>query len=542
MAPTNDVVSGPSPRASAYWEQVLARFKEAWQQGQRPRLDDYLPNDADRHKILSALIHIDLEGRIQTGAPVRVEAYLERYPDLANVTKEVLALIAAEYTLRRRREPVLAIDDYLRRFPQYHEELSHLIALLPARYLRPEAGTSEGDPISEIDAQALPRETRIGTICNQPDPVSEADHAMTQALTEERQQYAFLAPPQGPDEIGRLDHYRVLRVLGEGGMGVVFQAEDLDLRRLVALKVIKPAIADIDTARQRFLREARATAALSHEHIVAIHKVGEDRGVPYLAMPMLQGETLEQRLIRERKESNPAPLPLNEVLRIGREIAKGLAAAHEKGLIHRDIKPANIWLVKGTDRVKILDFGLARLTDEEMQLTQSGAVMGTPAYMAPEQAQSAKHVDARCDLFSLGCVLYRLCTGQLAFSGPTTLAILRAVAQKQPKPPRDLNAEVPQALSDLVMQLLAKNPDERCPSASTVVQTLTSIFGELSAPSRRPKANQVHSWLRSSNDRRFLLRWLFGSVALFVCLSALVFSLDFPSGLIPDKEPTPASP
>ena len=184
-------------------------------------------------------------------------------------------------------------------------------------------------------------------------------------------------------------------------MGVVFQAEDPHLRRLVALKVMRPSLAGSAEFHRRFLRKARLAAAIDHEHIVTVYQVGEDRGVPFLAMQMLRGQTLADRL-----ERTGGRLPLPEVLRIGRETAEGLAAAHSRGLVHRDVKPANIWLEEGRGRVRIVDFGLARGAEPDAQFTQAGAVIGTPAYMAPEQANGTA-VDARCDLFSLGAVLYR---------------------------------------------------------------------------------------------------------------------------------------
>jgi serine/threonine protein kinase len=182
--------------------------------------------------------------------------------------------------------------------------------------------------------------------------------------------YGFLGPPESPGEIGRLGPYRILKVLGVGGMGVVFQAEDTQLKRLVALKGMRPALAASVGARQRFLREARAVAALEHDHIVPIYQVGEERGVPYLAMQRLEGESLADRLLREGK------LGLGDVLRIGKEIANGLSAAHQRGLIHRDIKPANVWLEAERDRVEILDFGLARAADDNRQVTQIGPFAG----------------------------------------------------------------------------------------------------------------------------------------------------------------------
>lgn len=281
----------------------------------------------------------------------------------------------------------------------------------------------------------------------------------------------FLAPPQSRDELGRLGPYRVLKILGHGGMGVVFKAEDPGLKRQVALKAMLPSLAASDSNRKRFLREAQAAAAIEHDNIVHIYQVAEDRGVPFMAMQFLKGEPLDDRLRKEPR------LPLSDVLSIGRETAQGLAAAQERGLIHRDIKPANLWLETQPAagfRVKILDFGLARGTADDSHLTQQGAIIGTPAYMAPEQVEGKK-VDGRADLFSLGVVLYRLCTGELPFKGTDTVSTLMAVAMVQPKAPKALNPKVPSALSTLVMQLLAKIADERPQTAQQVVATLREI-------------------------------------------------------------------
>jgi hypothetical protein len=293
----------------------------------------------------------------------------------------------------------------------------------------------------------------------------------------------LLQPPQQPDEMGRLGPYRVLKVLGAGGMGIVFQAEDPQLKRAVALKVLRPALAASATARRRFLREAQAVAALEHDNIVTIYQVGEDR-LPFLAMPLLRGETLQARIERAGK------LPPGEVLRIGRETARGLAAAHEHGLIHRDIKPSNLWLEAGPGgapggRVKILDFGLARRAEgsEETQLSRPGVLCGTPLYMAPEQARG-EAVDHRADLFSLGCVLYRLCTGDVPFKGSTTMSVLRALELEQPQPPRKLAADVPPGLSALILRLLAKDPNRRPATAREVADSLQQLE-ESSRPGTR---------------------------------------------------------
>jgi serine/threonine protein kinase len=318
-----------------------------------------------------------------------------------------------------------------------------------------------------IDEQTLPP--------NSEKPPSNGVRSVPEAirLPPESELYDFLAPPAAPDEIGRLGGYRILKVLGGGGMGVVFQAEDMHLKRPVALKTMLPVLAASATNRRRFMHEARAAAAIEHDHIVTIYQVGEDRGVPFIAMQLLQGESLEARLSRAGR------LAVDEVLRIGRQTAVGLAVAHERGLIHRDVKPSNIWLEARQEggRVKILDFGLARSVAGDENLTRSGAILGTPAYMAPEQARG-QTVDHRADLFSLGCVLYRACSGQPPFRGADAISTLMAVAEQTPPPPHQLHPQVSPRLSALVMQLLMKDPAARPSSARVVVQMIQELEGE----------------------------------------------------------------
>jgi WD40 repeat protein/serine/threonine protein kinase len=282
------------------------------------------------------------------------------------------------------------------------------------------------------------------------------------------EKYDFLAPAQQPDELGRLGSYRVLQVIGSGGMGIVFVAEDPDLQRRVALKVMNPGLAEKPSARERFLREARSMAKLSHPHVITIHQVGQDQGVPYLAMELLNGESLELRLKREGK------LPVVEALRIGREVAEGLAAAHQRGLIHRDIKPSNLWLQEGTGCIKILDFGLVRGNEEQAPLTMLDAIVGTPAYMSPEQAQG-EPVDPRGDLFSLGCVLYQCVTGELPFRGSNPMSVLAAVITGTPRPVRECDPDVPPAFAKVIERLLAKRPQDRFPDAQAVLDALKAV-------------------------------------------------------------------
>jgi WD40 repeat protein len=273
----------------------------------------------------------------------------------------------------------------------------------------------------------------------------------------------FLRPPSQPGALGRFGHYEVLAVVGRGGMGVVLKAFDLGLNRLVAIKVLAPQWATSAAARRRFAREARAAAAVNHPNVVAIHAVDSAEGLPYLVMEYVPGQSLQQRL-------DGGPLPLEEVLRIGKETALGLAAAHAQGLVHRDVKPANILLEEGTGRVKLTDFGLARAWNDA-SVTQSGFLAGTPQYMAPEQARG-EPVDHRGDLFSLGSVLYAMCTGRPPFRAATTLAVLRHVSESEPTPVRELSPHTPDWLVKIMNQLLTKDPAKRPQSAAELARLL----------------------------------------------------------------------
>jgi hypothetical protein len=285
---------------------------------------------------------------------------------------------------------------------------------------------------------------------------------------------SFLAPSDLPGYLGQLGTYEITEVIGRGGMGVVFKAFDPSLKRHVAIKVLAPQLATSADARERFAREARAAAAISHEHVVAIHAISAATALPYLVMEYVPGESLQERLDRT------GPLEVLAILRIGVEVAAGLGAAHAQGLIHRDIKPANILLEKGTDRVKITDFGLARTVDEA-PLTQSGVLAGTPHYMAPEQARG-EPLDHRADLFSLGSVLYALCTGRPPFRAGPLLAVLRHVSDVTPPSVGLLNPQIPDWLAGLICRLHAKNPAERYASAAEVADLLTGCLAHVRQP------------------------------------------------------------
>ena len=284
-----------------------------------------------------------------------------------------------------------------------------------------------------------------------------------------------------------LGGYRIEQLLGEGGMGAVYRARDDRLDRPVAIKTMRPEIAAVPGAADRFLREARTAAQLSHDHVIPIWQVGEEAGTPFIVMPLLRGQPLDTVLKKQGQ------IPVKLILMIGREMAAGLAAAHALGLIHRDIKPANVWLERrdgpGTAagapfvlrpssfRVKILDFGLARAITQDARLTVTGAVLGTPAYMSPEQARG-RELDARTDLFSLGGMLYEMAVGERPFTGDSYNAVLMELATHTPIPPADQNPAIPRRLSDLIMKLLEKDRDRRIGSATEVLAELDEIAND----------------------------------------------------------------
>ncbi|HVK14200.1 MAG TPA: protein kinase, partial [Gemmataceae bacterium] len=278
----------------------------------------------------------------------------------------------------------------------------------------------------------------------------------------------FLSPSAVPGTIGMLGRYQVLAVLGRGATGIVLKALDPDLLRPVAIKVMIPYLAPNGTARQRFQREARAAAAVSHDHVVTIHQVDENGGLPFLVMEYVAGGSLQARLDAD------GPMDPREVARIGLQAANGLAAAHAVGLIHRDVKPANILLENGVGRVKLTDFGLARAADD-VRLTQTGVAAGTPLYMSPEQARG-EVIDHRSDLFSLGSVLYTLLTGVPPFRATTTMGVLNRISNEAPRPIRATTPDVPADLEAIVMQLLKKEPAERIPTAADVAARLTAFL------------------------------------------------------------------
>lgn len=281
----------------------------------------------------------------------------------------------------------------------------------------------------------------------------------------------FLDASEVPGSIGQFDGFHALEMVGWGGMGIVLKAEDPTLHRVVALKVLAPPLAADESARARFLREARAAAAVSHVHVVPIHAVSEYKGLPYLVMEFVHGVSLQEKIETE------GPLGFTEVLRIGVQTAAGLAAAHAQGLIHRDVKPANILLENSVQRVKLTDFGLAR-TANDPAITRSGMIAGTPEYMSPEQARG-EMLDERSDLFSLGSVLYAMCAGQSPFRADSLTGTIRRVCEDEPQSLAELRPETPPWLTAIIARLHAKSLAERYSSAVEVQEILAQRLAAL---------------------------------------------------------------
>lgn len=320
-----------------------------------------------------------------------------------------------------------------------------------------------------------------------------------------------LAPTDDPRMLGRLGSYEILGVIGSGGMGVVLKGYDAPLNRYVAIKVLAPHLASNGAARKRFAREAQAAAAVVHENVIAIYGVASFQGLPYLVMPYVSGPSLQRRL------DESGPLPVDEILRIGHQVAAGLAAAHTQGLVHRDIKPANILLENGVQRVLITDFGLARAADDA-SLTRSGVIAGTPQYMSPEQTRGGP-VDHRSDLFSLGSLLYSMCTGRVPFRADSPLGVLHRISTSEPRPMRQVVPEIPQWLCEIVERLHAKEPSERLASAAEVADLLVRWLAHLQQPLGVAAPERISRKHSPVGDRK---RKLPSRLALAVAMGALV--------------------
>jgi serine/threonine protein kinase len=334
------------------------------------------------------------------------------------------------------------------------------------------------------DEESFPAMNDSGAECHQA-------HSIQQVL-------GSLGPTDDPEMLGRLGGYEVSGVVGSGGMGVVLKALDKSLDRIVAIKMMAPYLSSNGASRKRFAREAKAAAAVLHPNVIAIHSVSSDGSLPYLVMPYMRGPSLQKRL------DTDGPLPVNDILRIAAQTAAGLAAAHAQGLVHRDIKPANILLEEGVERVAITDFGLARAVDDA-SMTRTGVVAGTPQYMSPEQSRG-ESIDQRSDLFSLGSVMYAMCTGRAPFRAESSYGVLRRITDAEPTPIRELNPEIPDWLCLIITRLMEKQSHNRFASAEEVGELLEECLAHVQQPTVAPLPKLLRTQHKSRRFRSFSIR------------------------------------
>jgi WD40 repeat protein len=438
-------------RTWQHLDDVIQAFEDAWRSGQRPVIEDHLGGPQSmRGELLSELAHVDLEWRLKAGESARAEEYLARYAELSDDPETAAELLAGEFRLRRRSEPDLTAKHYLVRFPQYEAALRQRFA----DQYQPQTGPGTTPDTSRGLALIGPELNQVATLS----PAS--------------QQLGGTG-----DRLPRPGGYDVQAVLGRGGMGVVYRARQVNLDRVVALKMIVSGAHAGPEERDRFLAEARAVAAVRHPNVVQVYEVGQHDGLPYMALEYVAGGSLNERL----KRGLPQP---REAACLVEQLSRGIQAAHDRQIVHRDLKPQNVLLglPEGSCRdeiplgqcvPKVTDFGLAKRVEGGSALTQSGALMGTPAYMAPEQARGqGKRVGRAVDVYALGAILYECLTGRPPFHGPSAWDTMVLVASTEPVPVRQLQPGVPCDLETICMKCLVKEPEKRYSSATALAEDL----------------------------------------------------------------------
>jgi serine/threonine protein kinase len=480
-----------TPTRSGYnwddFEDAIQRFEEDWRGGARPELVAYLPTAAGDTRLLTELVHTDLEYRLCAGEAARIEEYLARYPELAKNRDALLELIAAEHEFRRRREPDLAPGEFFQRFPQYRTELLGKI----------------GETLISSQARGVP----------------------------------IRSTNQASEAVPEIAGYKVLGLLGRGGMGVVYGARQLGLDRTVALKMVSTGSPSSPKDLARFRAEAAALARLHHPNIVQIYDVGESEGQPYFVFEFVAGGSLAQYLQGKPQSARPAAQFVNT-------LARAVHAAHLSGVIHRDLKPANILLWDGRAGTtseardpsplaslvpKITDFGLAKCTGGDGALerrgpTVTGDLLGTPSYMAPEQAMMQRQpIGPSADVYSLGAILYELLTGRPPFTADTPLATILQVLDNDPVSVTSLQPKVPRELEIICLKCLRKDPRARYCSALDLAEELGRFLRDEPIRARPVSAaEKLWRWMRRHPAPTGLLACgLLGPLVALVTISIL---------------------
>ncbi|MFT7638985.1 MAG: serine/threonine protein kinase, partial [Pirellulaceae bacterium] len=329
------------------------------------------------------------------------------------------------------------------------------------------------------------------------------------------------------DAVGMLDHYRLEEFVGRGGMGVVFRATDTTLKRTVAVKILSPSYAPDGAARERFLREARAAAGINHPNVVTVYSVSHESDLPYLVMEYVDGVSLEDHLEKIGK------LLPSVVAEIGRQVSAALGAAHRCGILHRDVKPSNIMVDSKRQCVKLADFGLSRVLGES-RLTGSGTIIGTPSYFAPEVVEGNGQVDHRADLFSLGSVLYTLCSGEVPFHAESVYGTMSQITRANPVALIEVAPDTPASLIAVVERLHQKNPAARFQSAADVEYALASLSSGDTIVLSNPSAPQVIT--RNSKSTMYAVWFVAGTIGLLIAGLVIFYAFSAPT------DPGPAPP
>ncbi len=427
-------------------DNLLLKFDKSWGEKRLPAALRQLPaDDPLRRPALLEMIKIDLEHRRKAGQKVRLEAYVKSFPELGAADDLPVDLIFAEYQVRRQFGTTANLADYAQRFP---------------RQVEGAAETDRRSGCGRVQTEVFHRRPR-----HAPRRAGEAAHHQPRRRRG--------SAPDLPEQFGR---YRIVKRLGRGGMGSVYLAHDSQLDRQVALKTPHFTADDGPEVLERFTREARAAATIDHPNICPVYDVGSIDGVHFVTMAYIDGRPLSE-LVQEGK-----PLPQRAAAALVRKLAAALAEAHRHGVIHRDLKPGNVMVNRRKEPV-VMDFGLARrVNKEDERLTRTGAVLGTPAYMPPEQvAGDVKAMGPACDVYSLGVMLYEMLTGQLPFRGPLT-AVLGRILTQEPEAPSKLRPDLDPALEAICLMAMAKKPADRFTSMEEMADALGRYLKGEAAP------------------------------------------------------------